>query len=225
MTKVRKAPAKTGGTQVRQGVFRFGTGTKTAYVGGSVNSQPPPSSRASVGVVFLRFMVRNLMSCGTGERVVWRQRIADFLTKVGNPECIDELLSFCTTQGGPDGLDLAIDVLSKTKRVVVEYAWEYLCRDIAKWTPESDRAYNPNDDYWYILLRAVGRTNVDARARFDLIKCCASAESRGIREGVVEGLGDLGTPKAKELLKTFAEHDSDEYIRKIAGETLADLES
>ena len=225
MTKLRRAPARPSDTPVRQGVFRFGTGTKTAYVGGSVNSQPPPSSRGSVGVVFLRFMVRNLMSCVPGQKAEWRHRISDYLKKVGNPECIDELLSFCTTQGGPDGLDMAIDILSKTENIVVEYAWDYLCRDIAKWTPDSDRAYNPNDDHWYILLRAVGRTNVDAKARFDFIKCCANAESRGIREGVVEGLSDLGTPKAKELLKTLAKHDSDEYIRKIAGEALADLES
>ena len=225
MTKGHGATKNRSAVDPRRSVIRFGTGTKTEFIGGAFSPQAPPSSRASFGVVFLRSMFRNLLSCAAELKAEWRARITNYLLKVRNPDCIDELLVLCATRGGPNGLDMAIDILSKTDDLIVEYSWEYLRRDISSWTPDSERAYEPNDDLWYILLRSVARCKVEANARFEFIRCCAGAGSRGIREGVVEGLGDLATPDARELLENFAQQDPDSYIRKIADEALTDLES
>ena len=121
--------------------------------------------------------------------------------------------------------DLAIDVLSKTGGLILEYAWDCFQQDVRNWRPSSERAYQPNDDYWYVLLRAVGRTNAPDKERFRFISSCANAGSRGIREGVVEGLRDLGTPGARQRLHRFAQEDEDAFIQQIAREALADLES
>ena len=207
-------------------LFGSGAGTRTDYSGAGISTRTPTSSRGSIGVVLLRNLIRTLLASPASQKAAWRQWIVDFLMKVRSSEsAIDELLLLCTTEGGPDGLDTAIDILAKTGEMVLEYAWEYLQRDLAHWTPASDRAYKPNDDYWYILLRAVGRTATDPKERYRFITCCLHAQSRGIREGVVEGLRDLATPMAKRTLQQLAQTDGDRYIKEIAAEALADLES
>lgn len=71
----------------------------------------------------------------------------------------------------------------------------------------------------------MGRTAADVKDRYRFINCCRHAESRGIREGVVEGLRDLGSPAARAMIEQIAGNDADRYIREIAAEALADLES
>lgn len=200
--------------------------TTLAYTGHGITTAPPASSRTSVGAIFLRQLIRILLKSPASQKASWRHRIADYLAKAGTPNlCIDELLLVSTTEGGPDGLDSAIDILAKTGDLVLDYAWVYLQQDVSNWSPDAERAYNPNDDYWYILLRAVGRTDADPNDRFRFINSCTKAEGRGIREGAVEALRDLGTPAAKKSLREMATHDSDQYIRQTADEALTDLET
>lgn len=208
-------------------LFGSGTGIREGRTGTFFSaSAPVESQKGSVAVTLTCHFARAMVSRPVAQRAFFRQQIVSLLGKARDPErCIDELLRVCTTEGGPDGLDAAIDVLEKVGPLVPEYAWNYLQRDIRRWTPSSERAYQPNDDYWYILLRAVGRVAVSEKERFRFITCCAHAESRGIREGVVEGLRDLGTKAAKERIRRFADEDGDEFIRNIAREALEDLEN
>jgi hypothetical protein len=207
-------------------LFGSATGTRTSYKGRGINTNPPPSSRGSVEAMITRLLTRQLLSCPGVEKDARREAVTKFLLNVRKSEvCIDELLSTCTTQGGPDGLDTAIDILSGTGELVLKYFWNYLQRDVANWNPDCDRAYKPNDDYWYVLLRAVARTKAEEMEKLQYIMCCANAESRGIREGVVEALRDLRTSLAKDLLRQFAKNDVDHYIRQVAQEALDDLET
>ncbi len=167
-----------------------------------------------------------MVSSPVAQRASHRKRIIDLLSKAREPKrAIDELLQVCTTEGGPDGLDAAIDVLASTRSLILTYAWERLQRDVSMWGPASERAYHPNDDYWYVLLRAVGRADVPQKERFRFICCFTSAESRGIREGVIEGLRDLGNQTAKERIRRFTVEDKDSFIQRIAREALDDLEN
>lgn len=130
-------------------LFISGTGTRADYTGHGCTARPLASSRTSVGVVLLGHLVRLLLNCPAAQKVARRQRIAGYLTKARNPEpCIDELLLICTTEGGPDGLDTAIDILAQTGELVLDYAWRYLQRDVGNWSGAPERAYRPNDDYW-----------------------------------------------------------------------------
>jgi hypothetical protein len=184
------------------------------------------SQKGSIAVTLTCHFTRAMVSPQPSHRSFFRDQIIGLLKKARDPErCIDGLLHICTTEGGPHGLDAAIDVLAKTGTLILQYAWDYLQRDIRNWSPNSDRAYQPNDDYWYVLLRAVGRVNVSETERFRFITCCAYADSRGIREGVVEALRDLGTKAAKGRIRRFGQEDQDEFIRKIAHEALDELES
>lgn len=184
------------------------------------------SQEGSIAATFTCHYARAMVSVPVAQRAQLRQRIVTILRRARDADrCIDELLRVCASEGGPDGLDAAIDVLAKVGPLVFDYAWAYLKQDVRNWEPSSDRAYQPNDDYWYILLRAVGRANVPEKERYRFIASCANAASRGIREGVVEGLRDLGTNAAKERIRRFAREDEDAFIRKLANEALDDLES
>jgi hypothetical protein len=189
-------------------------------------SAPVESQKGSITATLTCHLARLMVSSPAKQRAAFRAGIVALFAKARDPwRCIDEMLQVCTSEGGPDGLDAAIDVLAKTGQLILEYAWDYLHRDLRHWDPTTDRAYRPNDDYWYVLLRAVARAAVSQKERFRFIGCCAHAESRGIREGVVEALRDLGSPAAKERLRRFAAEDGDSYIQQIAREALDDLGS
>ena len=207
-------------------VMRAGGGTNTVYLGYGASTYQA-SSQNSIGVVLFRRTVRSLLACPGAAKASWKQRIVESLTDARNPapdRLIDDLLILCSTEGGPDGLDMAIDILAKTKQLVLDYAWDYLGRDRASWMPDSEDACQRSDDYWYVLLRAVGRADVDKKDRLRLITLCAGDESRGIREAVVEALLDLGTAEAKKALRKL-KTDSDPFLSNLAKHALTDLES
>lgn len=209
-------------------LLHFGSAmeTKTTFKGKSNDANVAQSTRGSVEVLNVRTLTRKLLSCPVADKECWRNRVTNYLLKSQKPDmCIDEVLSFCTTQGGPDGLDVAIDILTGTGDLIVKYAWNFLVTDIINWEPCTERAYKPNDDYWYVLLRAVSRTKTPEEDRFLFIKCCSRAESRGILESVIEGLRDLRTEDAKTMLREFVKEGKDHYIRQLAQDALDDLES
>lgn len=208
-------------------LFGSGTSTRSARTGTNAPvSAPTESQKGSVAVTLTGYYARALVSRPPSQRASYRQQIVKLLQKARDPEgCIDALLHICTTEGGEHGLDAAIDVLANAGKLILDYAWDYLQKDVRNWNPETGKAYQPNDDYWHVLLRAVGRADVSQKERFRFITCCAQAESRGIREGVVEGLRDLGTKAARNRIQRFAEEDQDGFIRRIAGETLEDMEN
>lgn len=187
------------------------------------------SQQGSILVTLTCYYARAMFKGPVARRKDLRVLLVELLRKARHAErdrCIDGLLQICTSEGGPDGLDVAIDVLAQTGSIVVDYARDYLIRDISDWNQCSERAYEPNDDFWYILLRAVARAHEDEQARYRVISLCFEAASRGIREGVIEALADLGTDQAKNRLQQYADDEAqDKFIREIAQEALEDLES
>jgi hypothetical protein len=205
-------------------LYAADTSTQVGHTGTSVSvAHTAESQRGSFFVTLTSHFTRMMFSNPPGRMAEFRAQILAFLKTARDPDrCIDELLRICTLEGGPHGLDAAIDVLSETGNQILSYAWDYLQRDVRNWTPKSPRAYQPNDDYWYVLLRAVGRAQGSEKERFRFITVCADASSVGIREGVVEGLRDLGTAAAKDRIKRFAEEDPSDFIKMLSQEALAE---
>lgn len=177
------------------------------------------------GLAVFRRLVRLLLDSpdeGTEER---RAMVVRIIGIAQDPDrYIDELLTICSAHRSVDRLNVAIDILSQTGELVRAYAWAYLRRDIEEWHRLSERAYEPNDDYWYILLRSVARATADDELKCLFIKTCSRAATRGMREAVVEALRDLGADPAKGLLRHLAQSDDDEFIRCAAQDALDDLE-
>ena len=199
----------------------FDSDTRT----GMPSSEDPPfgSTRTSADQAVFRHLIRALLA--SSDRRTLRQRITSRLQGARNPfACIDELLDLCTSAGGTDRLDVAIDVLAATEMLVLQYAWEYLIRDVQRRSPDRNRAYQPNDDYWYILLRAVGRCGAPVEERVRFILMCSGAATRGVLEGVVEALSDTHTTESRRKLGQLSANHTDPFIRKLAADALDDWE-
>lgn len=180
----------------------------------------PDNYPGVAGLAVFRRVVRMLLDSPAAGDAESRETLLRIITIAQEPDYyIDELLSLCSGHASIDRLNLAIDVLSRTGELVRAYAWAYLRRDIQ----QSERAYEPNDDYWYILLRSVARAKGDDSFKFLIIKMCSQAATRGMREAVVDALRDLATESAKALLAELAANDEDEFIRAAARDALDDL--
>jgi len=139
-------------------------------------------------------------------------------------ELINVLILSCVSMRCAERLDIGIDVLSQAGQVIANYAYSYLHQDIKQWNklyPESK--YRPDDDFWYILLRSVGRAKCDPNVAICVISACHDEPSRGIAEGVVEALGDLGTIDAKNLLQLIQSTHPDNFIKELATDVLEDF--
>lgn len=183
-------------------------------------------SYPSAGLVVFRHWVRTLLEFKAVDRSEASASIRRIITIAQEPDrYIDELLILCAGHTNVDRAGIAIDILSQTGETIFDYAWNFLCRDVKEWTRWSDQAYEPNPDYWYILLRSVARSATPDAKKLRFIGSCANAATRAMREAVIEALADMGTAQAKEIIAKFAATDSDEFIKRIAQEALDDLES
>lgn len=190
-------------------------------------SRNPLLTRTSHGLTIFRQLLRRLVQSPGSDRAQLRDEVHRRLMSAPEPRAyISELLNICTAQPGRDGLDTAIDVLSQTENLLLEeYAWDYLVGDMQQSNhPEPDRPYQPNDDYWYVLLRSIARCDAPEDARFRFIAACGSTPSRGLMEGVVEALGDLENAAARSLLQEISSQHDDPFIRDLAREVHDDME-
>lgn len=182
-------------------------------------------TRTSPELAAFRARVRKLIASSRSERRQAVSSVVSGLNSAARPEfCIAEFLSIITAASTPDRLDMGVDVLSQLGPLIISFSRNYLMNDIQQWGLFSDRAYEPNDDYWYILLRSVARCDSDEKSRLLVIAMCQGAHSRGVMEGVIEALGDLATAGAAALLRDIRENNADALVREMAEEALEDFE-
>jgi hypothetical protein len=146
-------------------------------------TEPRPSvsraARTNEGILIFGRYVKSALNASAAEKAPIRAVLIRMLRNAPTPDLyIGELLSITTSAKNPDRLEFAIDVLSHTGDLIRIYAWNYLVTDIRQWHHlHSDRAYEPNDDYWYVLLRAVARCTADAEVRFRIISMCRTSRA------------------------------------------------
>lgn len=159
------------------------------------------------------------------ERSILRQVLVQYIRFSPNArELINVLIISCVSMRCTERLDIGIDILSQTGSVIANYAYAFLQQDIKQWNKlYPERKYQPNDDFWYVLLRSVGRAKGDPKLALCVISACHDEPSRGIAEAVVEALGDLGTPNAIRLLELIHTTHGDNFIKEFASELLEEL--
>lgn len=155
------------------------------------------------------------------ERASLRDVLVEYLQfSLQNADLTHELIGRCIEIPLPSRLDIAIDILSQLQRSIYVYAHQFLINDISNWSQlYPRRAYEPNDDYWYILLRSVAQADIEDKFKLQFILMCSKATSRGVLEGVVEALSDVGTPEAKRQLESFRNNE-DPFLSELAAEVL-----
>jgi hypothetical protein len=136
-------------------------------------------------------------------------------------QLINDLISACVEMKVPGRLDAAIDILSLLGGQILRYAREFLVNNIRNWNHlYPSRAYEPNDDYWYILLRAVAQSKTPTSDRIKFVWMCRTAANRHILEAVLEALNDIGSDEAYAEIETFMGHP-EPFIAELASELVS----
>jgi hypothetical protein len=124
-------------------------------------------------------------------------------------EQIEIVLQVPLESARPGRLDDAVDILAETGPVLERFVGGTLAR--------SDGA-DRDEDYWYVLIRALGKSKSEmVRSHFESLWNQSP-------EAVVEALGDLGDAESLRRLQEIAGGDAPEFIRRLASETLRDCQ-
>ena len=91
--------------------------------------------------------------------------------------------------------------------------------------PQETGQHNWTEDYWYVLIRSLGRIVGDwpSEQLRDIIELASHFPMVSIRESAILALGDIGDPAAVERLRMIAVEDSHPLLRDLAEEMLEDI--
>lgn len=170
---------------------------------------------------FMMILNKHLAARGK-ERHRLRSVLVKYLRFSAKPnELISDLIEHCIELKSPNRLDTAVDILCELGESICEYAHDFAIADIKNYNRlySGRRAYRPSDDYWYVMLRSVARSEADESRKLSLLKMCGGADSRGVLESVVESLGDIATPAAMALLHPYTTNP-DGFISRLAKQLL-----
>ncbi len=191
----------------------------------SLVSESSTSDDARSEVARFSSILTRLEKAANKERKSLRKVLVEYIQFSPNStELISTLILSCVSMKGPERLDIAIDILSQVEHVIADYALQYLQQDIKQWNKlYPSQKFKPNTDYWYVLLRSVGKSKGDQKLALQIISACQDERSYGVAEAVCEALGDLCTPDARLLLTSMASHP-DCHIQDIAKDVLSGLD-
>jgi len=163
-------------------------------------------SRATQAPDTLRFEyeVSNFQRTVGRQREVVRSAIVKKIVASDAPdEYIQTVIDTLLSSGRPGRLDDAIDILAETGRVLPQFILETLAQQ---------QGTEADEDYWYVLIRAVGKSKLPS-ARM-LIQLLWSRSP----EAAVEALRDMGDDDSIKRLRAIATSEPSEFIRQMAAE-------
>jgi hypothetical protein len=195
-----------------------------------VNTRPMETRGDSVDLVLFRRLVHQLIRAPRRDRAAMLAKVVSHIRASRYPlECVNHLLFECAANGGSDGLDIAIDVLSQTGWIAHAAADRFHVRDAARLNNEAEPRYSVNDDAWYALLRGLCRSNVPPVQKLVAVVRIVYATAPGAKEAAAHALGDLAYhhPDCKRAARMMLEHlanDASSSVRTTAAEVLNDME-
>jgi hypothetical protein len=208
------------------------TRTRYGYTGTAskgVRLSAPQTTADTASLAIFRRLARNLVKSPRHDRVHPRQAVIDHLRRLRQPvRAVNQFLFECVTAGGPDGLDVAIDVLSQTGLVTFQTAREFLAKDL-RVRHSTDRSRSTSDDVWYVLLRSLCRSDADLFKKLSLTVTAATRGTTSMREAAVHAIRDLieANPEIADVARGLLlpmTRDVNSAVRETAGEALQDLE-
>jgi hypothetical protein len=156
------------------------------------------------------------------DRAALRARLTERIRTSRDPQAfLRVLLAVCVEQGGPDGLDLAIDLLIPLPEQVLDYARAWWKADHARWSQASAKPHT-NDDVWYVLLRSLGHSRLPEFDKLAVIFYCAIEGTPSIREAAMHALGDTNTDASYRRIERLLAGESHPAVRDTALALLED---
>ncbi len=162
-------------------------------------TESPPAMR------FAREVASFQRSVGTQRDAARGTIVRRILTADDPDEYVGTVLQTLLSSRRPGRLDDAIDILSATGPVVATFICEMLSQP---------QVTEVDEDYWYVLIRALGRSQIPAARMFIDLLWQKSPEA------AVEALGDLGNAESIARLRTIAGSDGSDRIRQLAADII-----
>lgn len=181
------------------------------------------STNRRSSVKSIKEMVNSALANSTGRR----ESIAKICLAIRDGEnsgfgVFSELVESCVSSSHDDALDFGVDVLARCSLLTVNYVSRYLRQDVTNYNGlYGDRAYEPSDEYWHVLLRGLSLCDAPDAQKLQIIGMCVDATSRGIQEVVLESLANIESSEATAKIEKFLASD-DSFIADLAREILAD---
>jgi hypothetical protein len=195
-----------------------------------VNTRPMETRGDSVDLVLFRRLVHQLIRAPRRDRAGALAKVVSHIQASRYPlECVNHLLFECAANGGSDGLDIAIDVLSQVGSVALAAADRFHIRDAARLNNTVEPLHSVNDDAWYALLRGLCRSKVQPMQKLVAVVRIVYAAAPGAKEAAAHALGDLAYhhPAYKRAARMMLEHlakNASSSVRETAAEVLNDME-
>lgn len=197
---------------------------------GQVDTRPLETQGESVDLVLFRRLVRALILAARRDRAAALAKVVGHIKASHYPlDCVNHLLFECAANGGSDGLDIAIDVLSQVGAVAVAVAGRFLRADANRLTQGTEPRHSVNDDIWYALLRGLCRSKVGPVEKFIAVLPILFGGTPGAKEAAAHALGDLAfhEPNLTKVIRRHLEElaeDASTSVRATAVEVLNDME-
>lgn len=170
-------------------------------------NNPPPGTGTPMAVRF-RESVASFQRATGARRRDERARLIQSINAAQRPDdLISTLLSTLTDSRIPGRLDDGIDILSKVGSRLSHFVLEASGRD----------AGNYDEDSWYILIRALGRSQIQgARLLIEMLR------GRCL-EAAIEAFSELGDPESRSRLQSIANDATQgNAARELAAQALDD---
>ena len=123
---------------------------------------------------------------------------------------------------GPDRLDIAVDILAEVGPIVHRYATRFWLDDFYRWGQlHHNEEYQPNVDYWYILLVSVAQSAISDKEKLTFIRNIQWKGDPHMAEAIVTALEIVGTGEATANLQMLT-LNGNPYIASLAAAALSD---
>ena len=184
------------------------------------------SQMGSPSLTLFRRSVHTLIRSSHRVRADQRNAVIERLRFSRDPMgYVNALLEECVAEGGPDGLDIVIDVLSNFPELTLQYAREFWRLDLTRLEKASDiPRHHLNDDVWYVLLRSAGSSAMDTFQKVGMLMYFAADGPESVREASIHALGDMGGNTAIRLLRRLRLAETHASVKETITQVLDDLE-
>jgi hypothetical protein len=166
-----------------------------------------------------KVVLTRLLSSPSRDRDGLFAEAADFL-KPGSPN-FDDLATItarmCSQHWADDRHAVGIDLLSQCGQRLLRFVEHSIHEDVKRWRPTTESfAYGPDSDYWSILMRSLGRSEVPADERLSVIALVKNAADHAMVEGMIDALRDVDTHEAYEVVKHVRDSTDMDSVRRYA---------
>jgi len=159
-----------------------------------------------LAVVRFEHQVARFQRATGRERDAARAAIINKLLATDDPDAfLNTVIQTLTLSKRPGRLDDAVDILSKCGHLLPQFICEMLSQN---------QILPVDEDYWYVLIRSVGKSNLPAARMFVDLLWTKS------REAAVEALGDIGDDESLKRLHDIAAGDPSARIRQLAAQAI-----